>query len=175
MISERPRAADARYDKIMNREAKKAALQMLSNGLYVITSGNGKEYGVATVSWVSQVSFDPPLVMAAIRKKSNVYKYIIESRRAALNILALSQEDIAGKYMRRSESRNDSLNPAEFEQDIDSIPVLRKVPAYLLCRVSEIANQEGDHAVVIMEVLDAKCRNQARPLTVADSPWKYGG
>jgi hypothetical protein len=33
----------------------------------------------------------------------------------------------------------------------------------------------GDHAVVVMEVVEAECRGDVRPLTVAASPWEYGG
>ena len=42
--------------------------------MYVITSRYGEDYGAATVTWVSQASFRPPLIMAAIRPGSNVFK-----------------------------------------------------------------------------------------------------
>jgi len=29
--------------------------------------------------------------------------------------------------------------------------------------------------LVVLEVLEAGCREQVRPLTIADSPWEYGG
>jgi hypothetical protein len=28
---------------------------------------------------------------------------------------------------------------------------------------------------MILEVLGAECRERVRPLTIADSPWEYGG
>lgn len=51
----------------MNPKIKRKTLRMLSNGMYVITSSSGERYGAATVTWVSQASFKPPLVMAADR------------------------------------------------------------------------------------------------------------
>ena len=39
---------------------------MLSHGVYVLTSRSEDRYGAATVTWVSQASFKPPLVMAAV-------------------------------------------------------------------------------------------------------------
>jgi hypothetical protein len=33
----------------------------------------------------------------------------------------------------------------------------------------------GDHSLVVLEVLDATCREQVHPMTIAESPWKYGG
>ncbi|MCI3952948.1 MAG: hypothetical protein K0R53_2446, partial [Burkholderiales bacterium] len=37
---------------------------MLSHGVYVLTSRSAERYGAATVTWVSQASFKPPLLMA---------------------------------------------------------------------------------------------------------------
>jgi flavin reductase (DIM6/NTAB) family NADH-FMN oxidoreductase RutF len=36
-------------------------------------------------------------------------------------------------------------------------------------------DQHGDHAIVLLEVVNAEIRREVNPLTVADSPWKYGG
>ena len=54
-------------------------------------------------------------------------------------------------------------------------PVLAALPAHVECRVGQIVDSGGDHALVILEVVEAQCREQVRPLTVADSPWEYGG
>jgi flavin reductase (DIM6/NTAB) family NADH-FMN oxidoreductase RutF len=35
--------------------------------------------------------------------------------------------------------------------------------------------RRGDHAIVILEVVNAEIRGEITPLTVADSPWEYGG
>jgi flavin reductase (DIM6/NTAB) family NADH-FMN oxidoreductase RutF len=48
-------------------------------------------------------------------------------------------------------------------------------PAYIECRVRHIFDEVGDHAVVILEVVEAECAQRVNPLTVATSPWEYGG
>jgi flavin reductase (DIM6/NTAB) family NADH-FMN oxidoreductase RutF len=53
--------------------------------------------------------------------------------------------------------------------------VLTKSHAHLECEVREILQQYGDHALVILEVVNAEIRQEVTPLTVADSPWEYGG
>ena len=63
----------------MDTQTKRKALRMLSNGMYVLTSRSGESYGVATVTWVSQASFKPPLLMMAVRRDSNVYRCLAES------------------------------------------------------------------------------------------------
>jgi flavin reductase (DIM6/NTAB) family NADH-FMN oxidoreductase RutF len=72
----------------MDAQTRKKTLRMLSNGVYVLTSRSEDRYGAATVSWISQVSFKPPLIMAAVRRESNVFRCLAESRIAALHIVA---------------------------------------------------------------------------------------
>jgi hypothetical protein len=33
----------------------------------------------------------------------------------------------------------------------------------------------GDHALVILEAVEAECSETVRPLIVAETPWHYGG
>ncbi len=46
------------------------ALQLLSSGLYVLTACAADTVHAAAVSWVSQVSLQPPLVLVALRRNS---------------------------------------------------------------------------------------------------------
>lgn len=64
---------------------------MLSNGIYVMTSSAGPAHGIATIAWLSQASSTPPLVMAAIRPDSNLFKCLVESGVAAVHILDRGQ------------------------------------------------------------------------------------
>src|SRR2546428_12129286 len=79
----------------MDAKVRQKTLRMLSNGVYVLTARSEDRYGAATVTWVSQVSFKPPLIMAAVRRQSNVFKCLAESRVAALHIAGDGQQDIA--------------------------------------------------------------------------------
>jgi flavin reductase (DIM6/NTAB) family NADH-FMN oxidoreductase RutF len=46
----------------MDADAKKTALRMIPYGIYVLTvSDGGDGMAAATVNWVTQTSFDPPL------------------------------------------------------------------------------------------------------------------
>jgi flavin reductase (DIM6/NTAB) family NADH-FMN oxidoreductase RutF len=49
------------------------------------------------------------------------------------------------------------------------------LPAYIECSLERIVDTDGDHAVVILRVIEADCRERVRPLTMAETPWKYGG
>jgi flavin reductase (DIM6/NTAB) family NADH-FMN oxidoreductase RutF len=47
----------------MDAKVRQKTLRLLSNGVYVLTSRSEERYGAATVTWVSQVSFKPPLIV----------------------------------------------------------------------------------------------------------------
>ena len=148
---------------------------MLSNGVYVLTSRSEEHYGAATVTWVSQVSFKPPLIMAAVRRESNVFKCLAASRTAVLHIVGDEQQDIARAFFYPTRADCGTINGEPFAQGRTSAPVLANLPAYVECRVERILDADGDHAMVILGVVEAECGKQVRPLTVADAPWEYGG
>jgi flavin reductase (DIM6/NTAB) family NADH-FMN oxidoreductase RutF len=159
----------------MDRKAKKQVLQMLHNGMFVMTTRSGERSCAATVTWVSQASFRPPLIMAAVRKNSRVYRCLAQSQIAVLNILAQEQLALARKFFLHTPGRDGAFDGERFTDGVTSAPVLQSAPAYVECKVCRIVDNVGDHAVVIMEVVDAQCRRDAQPLSVAESPWKYGG
>lgn len=160
----------------MNATAKRQALRMLSNGVYVLTARCAERYGAATVSWVSQVSFEPPLVAAAVRRDSNVFRCFAGSGRAALHVVGEQQRDIARRFFFPTRAADGAINGEPFAEGATGTPVLPSLPAHVECRVEQIIDTGGDHALVILKVVEAECREQrARPLTIAQTPWEYGG
>ena len=148
---------------------------MLSNGVYVLTSRSENRYGAATVTWVSQASFKPPLIMAAVRRESKVFKCLSESRAAVLHIVGEQHQEIARRFFSPTEAGGGTINGEPFAEGRTAAPVLASLPAHVECRVERIVETDGDHAVVILRVVEAECREQVRPLTIAESPWEYGG
>ena len=154
---------------------RKRALRCFSNGVYILTSRSGERYGAGTVSWVSQISFKPPLIMAAVRRESNAFGCLSESRVAAIHVLRAGQEDLAQRFFTPTTVTAGKINGEQFVGRATSAPILESAPAYVECNVKHIVDTGGDHAVVIMEVIDANCQAPFQPLTIRDSPWEYGG
>ena len=159
----------------MDAKARQKTLRMLSNGVYVLTSCSEGRYGAATVSWVSQASFKPPLIMAAVRRESKVFKCLAESRSAALHIVGDRQQEIARRFFFPTQAECGTINGEAFTEGKIPAPVLSNLPAHVECELERIVDTDGDHAVVILRVVEAECREQVRPLTIAESPWEYGG
>lgn len=159
----------------MDAKTKQKALRLLTNGLYVITSRSRDSYGAATITWVSQASFKPPLLMVALRKDGSVLECLVESRAAVLHVLAKDQQDLAQKFFAAPQESRGAINGEPYRQGKNGAPILDIIGAYLECHAIEILQQLGDHAIAILEVRDAVVRWDISPLTVAESPWQYGG
>jgi flavin reductase (DIM6/NTAB) family NADH-FMN oxidoreductase RutF len=159
----------------MDAKAKKDTLRLLTNGIYVLTSRNGDDYGVATITWVSQVSFQPPLIMAALRKDGNVFRCLQASGVAVLHIVGAGQKDLAQKFFSPTKESDGLLNGEPFTEGKTFAPVLKNLSSYLECKLVDVCEDYGDHAIVILEVVEAANNGTVVPLVVNDSPWKYGG
>jgi flavin reductase (DIM6/NTAB) family NADH-FMN oxidoreductase RutF len=159
----------------MDAKVRRKTLRLLSNGVYVLTSRSEDSFGAATVTWVSQVSFKPPLIMAAVRRESNVFKCLEESRFAALHIVGNGQQEIARRFFFPTVASCGAINGEPVMEGKTSAPVLASLPAHIECQVERVVDTDGDHALVILRAVEAECREQVRPLTIAETPWEYGG
>lgn len=158
----------------MNREHKKKALRMFSYGLYILTAQFEGELAAATVTWLSQASFEPPLVMVAVRKDSNSYRLLDRSKHFAINILGEGQKEMAGAFFRTSVIADGRMNGYVYEQGKTGCPIFLEAPASVECRVTDVVDR-GDHAVVVGEVVQAAVRHKVNPLQLDTTGWSYGG
>ncbi|OLB62554.1 MAG: hypothetical protein AUH96_11360 [Nitrospirae bacterium 13_2_20CM_2_61_4] len=160
---------------LLECHGQEPTLRLFTNGVYIFTSRSDDSFGAATVTWVSQVSFNPPLIMVAVRPTSAVFRSLAKSSVVALHVLSNDQYEIAKKFFVPTAVQNDTINGEPFHDGTTCVPILQNAPAYLECIVRQIINQGCDHAVVILEVVEAVCRERVKPLTMAESPWEYGG
>jgi flavin reductase (DIM6/NTAB) family NADH-FMN oxidoreductase RutF len=159
----------------MDLKTKQKVLRLLTNGMYILTSRSAERFGAATITWVSQASFKPPLLMVALRKDGSAFQCVVESRTAVLHVLDHGQRDIAQKFFAATEESQGLLNGERYFEGTNGAPVLENLGAYLECKALEILERHGDHAIVVFEVMNAVLRKDVEPLTVTGSPWQYGG
>ncbi|MBT3809500.1 MAG: flavin reductase family protein, partial [Rhodospirillaceae bacterium] len=85
----------------MDPDIKKTALRMIPYGIYVATAKNAAgEIAAATVNLVTQTSFDPPLVVVAVKADSGALTLIDETRHFALNFLGKGQQGVAFAFFK---------------------------------------------------------------------------
>ena len=167
----------------MDAEAKKTALRMIPYGLYILTAeGKDGKIAAATVNWVTQTAFQPPLVVVGVKADSGAHAIIKESKTFALNILGKDQKGQAFTFFKTLEREGNSIGGEPFRKGSLGAPIFENMPAFVECKLVDTI-EKGDHSIFIGEVQDAgvKAQPSGRPddvtLTLKDLGDKvfYGG
>ena len=122
----------------MDANTKKTALRMIPYGLYVLTAkGKDDTVAAATVNWVTQVSFAPPLVAVGVKADSHAHALIKESRAFALNVLGKGQQAMAFTFFKPAVRDGQTVSGEPFRWGSTGAPVLERTPAFVECRLVE--------------------------------------
>lgn len=158
-------------------DVRTEALNFLSNGVYVLTAATLDAIHAATVTWASQVSFQPALVMVALRRNSHLAQAVRKAHRFALNILADDQQETAARFFSHYTAPLDEATGHDrpFRLTMGKCPLLTDGMAWLECKLVAEPPSPGDHALMLGEVTGAGVRRQGRPMILNDTPWSYGG
>jgi len=126
----------------------------------VVTSmRNGLPHGT-TVSAFASLSMDPPMVLVALDRESDLLAMIRESGRFAVNVLGATQSDIALTFARKGGSGK--FTGVRWHVQ-DGLPRIPEAVGWLACEVASLV-PGGDHVVALGTVRHAEtCDGQ--PLT----------
>ena len=139
----------------MDANAKKTTLRMIPYGIYVLTADDGKgNIAAATVNWVTQTAFAPPLVVVGVKTDSGAYQVIKAGGTFALNMLGKEQKPLAFTFFRPADVSDGKLSGQAYRKGTTGAPILVDAPAAVECKVATIV-QQGDHHIVVGEVIDA--------------------
>jgi len=120
----------------------------------VVTLGQGGVENGLTVSWVSQVSFEPPQIAFAIARKHYSADLLRDSPGFVLNLLGEEQAEVAAHFAEESMIGEDKLEGLLTWEAGSGAPGLQDALAYFDCEVVAI-HDAGDHLLVVGEVKDA--------------------
>lgn len=158
----------------MDESAKRTALRMIPYAIFLATTRYEEEVRAFIGTWLSQASFEPPMVVMCVKKESWSIDIIKKSKIVAVSIFGEGQKELARKFLRRVSCESGKLNDVPYELGKAGAPVLIDVPAYFECKVVNII-EGGDHDVLLCEVIEAKVRRIENSLTTTITGWKYGG
>lgn len=155
---------------------RKQVLRMIPYGIHVLTATHGGQVAAATIDWVTQASFEPPMVVCCIRRDSQIYGLVRDSGYSALHPLSEGQKPYAMKFFKNREATATHINGQPYKPGPHDVPLLEEAPAYIVLRKVDQLTQ-SDHAVVLSEVVDIGLRSASapRPLLLSDTGWNYGG
>ena len=153
------------------------AMRTLHYGLHVLTCGQAPDAQAATVTWVTQVSFNPRRIAVGVRKDSHIYEVLRERGAFALNVIGEGQEALASTFFKYVPAGENTFAGYRIENGPKTgAPLFLDTPAWLECRVGEEANEDGDHSLFVADVVAGACRHEdVKPLSLAATAWSYGG
>ena len=161
----------------MDEDAKKTALRMIPYGMYVLTSKSqdGQEVSAATVNWLTQTSFAPPLVAVGVKGDSTAHAHITDTGVFAVNVIGKDQLDTAFTFFKSLEREDDSIGGQAFVTGPETgCALLTNSPAWWECKVVSQLDQ-GDHTLFLGEVLEAGTRAEDQTILMRDHNLNYGG
>ncbi len=158
----------------MDASIRKKVLRQVTYGLYIATARAGDRVAAGTINWLSQTSFDPPLVVAGIKVDSSLHKAIRISQTFAVHILGKSQKKLATAFFKTAKLEDGKLNGCTFETGKTGAPLLLDAPAWFECRVVDEVRR-GDHTIFVAEVVAAGLRHDEEPLTLRETGFSYAG
>ncbi|SKA35858.1 NADH-FMN oxidoreductase RutF, flavin reductase (DIM6/NTAB) family [Enhydrobacter aerosaccus] len=139
----------------MNADAKKTVLRMIPYGIYVLTADDGQgNVAAATVNWVTQTAFAPPLVVVGVKTDSGTYQTTKTTKTFALNMLGKDQKSLAFTFFRPADLSDGKISGQSYRKGVTGAPILVDAPGAVECKVTTVIEQ-GDHHIIVGEVVEA--------------------
>src|SRR5215470_2566374 len=112
------------------------AFSELTTGIYVLTVYEGERRHGMSSSWVTQVSGDPPLLVAAVDRRHQTHAILARAGRFALNVIGTRSRHLEDHFYSRAAQRPDNLGSLAWEDSPVGVPYLRDAMASLECCVA---------------------------------------
>ncbi|MEA3202412.1 MAG: hypothetical protein QOI63_78 [Thermoplasmata archaeon] len=161
----------------MDVAAKKHALRLVPYGLYLAGARHADgRLSVSLVSWFTQASFDPPLVVLGLHRESEAFKAVGETGVLALNLLGAGQKELVKGFYKHVEVKDGKAGALAVQVGAATgCPLLPDLPAALELRRRAVLDG-GDHAAVLFEVVEGHVHDKdVKALDHATAGLHYAG
>lgn len=161
-------------------------MECMPYGLYILGSTGEAGPNGMMGDWVTQVSFKPRLVSAAIENDAHTLANIKATGNFTLNFLSEGPEGMnlarhfAAPYKASKIGGPTALGVKPklaantYRRSESGCPILHAAMAWLECRVTQFV-PAGDHTLVIGQVIGGEMQADKTPLTSSYTGWIYSG
>jgi flavin reductase (DIM6/NTAB) family NADH-FMN oxidoreductase RutF len=161
---------------VLDPADRKAVLRSFTYGLYAVSAAHGNERGIFTANWLTQVSFEPPLIALSVEKASSTLSSIRGSGSFVVVPLAGDQSKLAGELGRPKARAGDKFEAYDLETFTtrSGDPALGSGLGYCVCAVQS-ETDAGDSVVFIGEVIEVERLREGEPLTMRAAGFRHAG
>jgi len=143
-------------------------LGCMTYGIYVLTARYKTRINGMIASWVSQVSYAPPLVLVAVHPNQYTHELIEKSNAFALHLLRKDQKDFLERF--KGPQPGAKFKSIDWVEGASGCPILKDSLGFIECRVIE-KYTPGNHTLYVGQVLSGRLHFSEDPLNTSD----YGG
>jgi flavin reductase (DIM6/NTAB) family NADH-FMN oxidoreductase RutF len=159
---------------MLDPAAKKAVLRQFTYGLYAVSCAHEGDTNAFTANWLTQVSFEPPMIAVSVENDGASLPLIRASGRFGVNTFASGQRELAGGLGKPRSRVPDKLAGVEHSLSPSGLPILGDALGYVECLVTgEVPS--GDSTVLVGEVVYAHVLHEAEPLTMREAGFRHFG
>ena len=154
---------------------KEAILKNMAHvtyGIYVLTTRFEDIINGMIVSWVSQVSFDPPLFMVAVHPNRYTHELLTQSGHFALHIISRQQKNLLTHF--KNPDAKEKFESIPWKNGVTGCPILADCIGCMECRVTK-SLAPGNHTLFIGEAVNAVFNGEKTPLCTLDYEGCYLG
>ena len=132
----------------------KRSLGQMIHGIQVVGTSHQGVSRCYTSHWVTQVSFEEPIVLASVSPKHDTHSLIVESGVFSVSMLAADQV-AEGQYFSYP-GRRFQYVANDFVEEWDGLPVVPNAIAHLRCVVEQRLTVLADHELFLARVVAAR-------------------
>ena len=144
----------------------------MTHGIYLLTCRAGEIINGMIASWVTQISYDPPLVAVAIHPHRYSHDLVVRSGHFALHILAREQTALLARFKGPDPAAKFASLP--WQAGVTGCPVLADCIGAVECRVTQTL-APGNHTLFIAQVVQAHFNGPRQPFCTLDYAGRYLG
>lgn len=148
------------------------AFGQMTYGIYVLTVRTDDIINGMIASWVTQVSYDPPLIMAAVHPDRYSHNLIEKSNAFALHVLDKSQKGMLKRF--KGPDPDKKFSDISWKNGVTGAPVLKNCLAFFELRLKE-RYAPGNHTLFVGEVVNGGSNTDGTPLCTLDYEGMYLG
>lgn len=158
----------------LDPKTKKTALRSITYGLYLIGTKDESGVNAFAGNFLTQTSFEPPLVTIAVKAGTRSQQQIASSGVFSVNVLESGQKDMVTAFFRPLEVEDNKLAGYEFTTEETGCPIFKDGLNFFECKVVDRL-EIGDHYIYVGEVINVGVHREGDPLTMKETGFYYGG
>ena len=149
-----------------------SALGKMTYGIYALTTAFEEKINGMIASWVTQISYDPPLLMVAVHPNRYSHQMIKQSGCFALHVLDKNRKEFLKRF--KGPDPMAKFSDIEWRKGKTGSPLIKDCIAWFECEVIESLDP-GNHTIFIAKIVDAKIVSEKAVMSTLDYDGAYIG